>query len=359
MKAYPKRLRAGLIHGTLALTMAFGGSRAGASELYRWEPPFSYAGQAIEMPYAPAARPGKVWSLCVVFPHLKDAYWLAVNYGMVSQAQRLGVKLKVLEAWGYGNLQRQRDLLQECARTQGVDAIVLGSVSFAGLTDLIQTISRAKPVFATVNDVADPGLSGKVGVPWYDMGYLIGKYLAARHPSGTEPVSIAWFPGPEAAGWVPFVDRGFRDAIRHSSVRIVSTGWGDTDKSLQRNLVQAALERHPDVRYLVGNAMMAEAAVSILRETGLEGRKEIVSTYFTPGVYRGIVRNKILAAPTDAPVLQGRLSIDQAVDMLEGHNYVKHVGPVIKVIDHAALPSMDLEDSISPPTFSPQFTYSP
>jgi protein TorT len=44
----------------------------------------------------------------------------------------------------------------------------------------------------------------------------------------------------------------------------------------------------------------------------------VLSTYFTPGVYRGIVRGKIMAAPTDSPVLQGRLSVDQAVELLEG-----------------------------------------
>lgn len=330
-----------------------------ATDLSRWEPPFSYQGRAIPQPYQPAVLPGRTWSLCVVYPHIKDAYWLAVNYGMFEEARRLGVKLRILEGWGYANLQRQRELLQDCAALSDVDAIILGSVSFSGLTDLIKTASLHKPIFATVNDIANEGLSGKVGVPWYDMGYLIGRHLVMRHQNADTSIPIAWFPGPHAAGWVPFVDRGFRDAIRNSPVNIVSTHWGDTDKAVQRNLVQVALNQHPKIQYLVGNAMMAEAAVSILREKKLDQKIGILSTYFTPGVYRGILRNKILAAPTDLPVLQGRLSIAQAIDMLEGRNYIKHLGPVIQVVDHAGLPSLDLEESISPPTFSPQFEYVP
>lgn len=356
MKSFCQRFQTGLIAALLLLWASPPGQ---AVALYRWEPPFSYEGQALPLAYQPAAAPSKPWSLCVVFPHLKDAYWLAVDYGMFEEARRLGVKLRIFEAWGYGHLQRQRELFEACAARDDVDAIILGTVSFAGLTDLIRRVSRHKPVFATVNDIANDGLSGKVGVPWYDMGRLMGQYLVRRHQEAATSIPIAWFPGPKAAGWVPFVDRGFRDAIKNSPLRIVTTGWGDTDKSVQRNLVQVALEQHPQVRYLVGNAMMAEAAVSILREKGLAQSKGIVSTYLTPGVYRGIARDRILAAPTDAPALQGRLSIGQAVDMLERRPYVKHLGPVIKVIDKAALASMDLEESISPPTFTPQFDFSP
>lgn len=335
---------------------------ARAAEILRWEPPFSYASPATRQPYATPARPRRAWTLCVVVPHLKDAYWLAVNYGMIDEARRLGVRMQVLEAGGYPNLERQRSLLKACAEAADVDAVILGTVSFDGLSDLVRETSLRKPVLATVNDIADAGLAAKVGVSWYDMGRQIGEYLVRLPRAGRARVPIAWFPGPRDAGWVPFVDKGFRDAIRDSPITIVSTGWGDTDKTVQRDLVQDALDAHPEVRYLVGNAMMADAAVGVLRERQPEGRRGeigVLSTYFTPGVYRGIVRGKILAAPTDSPVLQGRLSVDQAVDLLEGRRHARHVGPVIRLVDRNALPHVDLYESMPPPTFTPQFRYLP
>ena len=39
-----------------------------------------------ELPALAASRP---WRLCAVYPHLKDSYWLAVNYGMVEEARAL------------------------------------------------------------------------------------------------------------------------------------------------------------------------------------------------------------------------------------------------------------------------------
>lgn len=330
-----------------------------AVELVRWHPPFSYAGQATTLHYRMPEKASKPWNLCIVFPHIKDAYWQAVNFGMVDEARRLGIRLQFAEAGGYPNIDRQRVLLQECAAHSEVDAIILGTVTYDGLTDIIRQISKRKHVLATVNDIANDGLSGKVGVPYYEMGHQIGKYLAKRHPDARVPVPVAWFPGPHKAGWVPFVDRGFRDAIKGSPITIATVEWGDTDKTIQRNLVQIALDNNPQVKYLVGNAMMAEAAVSVLRERELQESVGILSTYLTPGVYRGILRQRILASPTDSPVVQGRLSIDQAVQLLEGRDYDKHIGPVIKIVDQHNLDTTVTDESMPPPTFSPQFGYDP
>ena len=32
--------------------------------------------------------------ICALYPHLKDSYWLSVNYGMVSEAEKQGVTLR-------------------------------------------------------------------------------------------------------------------------------------------------------------------------------------------------------------------------------------------------------------------------
>lgn len=330
-----------------------------AAEVVRWTPPFSYAGQAIPFAYHQPAPATKRWNICVVLPHIKDAYWQGVNYGMIDEARQLGVALQFSEAGGYPNLARQRELLGACAVDERVDAIILGTVSFNGLSDIVRRASRSKHILATVNDIAKDGLSSQVGVPYHEMGYRIGRYLGEREREASAPVPLAWFPGPRKAGWVPFVDQGFRDAIGDGPLSIVAVAWGDTDKTVQRNLVQSTLDRYPQVKYLVGNGMMAEAAVSVLRERGLEGRVGIVSTYLTPGVYRGIVRGKILAAPTDSPVLQARLSIDQAVNLLEGRPHEAHLGPAIRIVDAASLDATSPDESLPPPAFSPQFSFDP
>jgi protein TorT len=332
-------------------------AHAAQAETWRletWSTPFDYTSDSRIIDYQPTTKASREWHLCISYPHLKDAYWLNVNYGMVKEARRLGIAFTLVEAGGYPNLERQRQQIEQCTN-EGVDALIVGTVSFRGLNQSIVRIAENLPVLSTVNDIEDTGISAKSGVSWTTMGQVAGEYLAQKHKAGSDPVTVAWFPGPQGAGWVEFIEAGFKRGLQDSAVEIVVTKWGDTGKEIQRNLIQEVLESHPEVDYIVGNALMAEAAISTLRNRNLENRIEVVSTYFTPAVYRGIRRGRILAAPTDAPVMQGRISIDQAVRILEGRDIVKHAGPQIQMIDQHNWQQIDISDSLAPPSFLPTF----
>ncbi|MFT5217901.1 MAG: protein TorT [Planctomycetota bacterium] len=324
--------------------------------LETWSTPYDYSSESRLIDYQPTTPASKVWNLCIAYPHLKDAYWLNVNYGMVQEAQRLGIAFTLVEAGGYPNLERQRQQIEQCA-DDSTDALIVGPVSFRGLEPSIVSIAKRMPVLATVNDIDDIGISAKSGVSWTKMGRVAGEYLAQKHPRGSDAVTVAWFPGPQGAGWVDFIEAGFKQGLKDSAVEIVVTKWGDTGKEIQRTLVQEVLESHPQVDYIVGNALMAEAAISTLRNRGLDKQIKVVSTYFTPAVYRGIRRGRILAAPTDAPVMQGRISIDQAVRLLEGRELIKHIGPQILMIDQDNWQAFKITDSLAPPSFLPTFVW--
>ena len=66
---------------------------------------------------------------------------------------------------------------------------------------------------------------------------------------------------------ISFDDR-FKEAIRGSAVTIVETKHGDTGKEVQARLVEDILQTHKDVDYIAGVAVMAEAAVPLLKATG-------------------------------------------------------------------------------------------
>lgn len=342
--------------GLAAAATAAGGAEA---PLWRLERPlvaFDETAPLVPLDYRPLLRAARDWRLCVLYPHLKDAYWLSVNHGMVEEARRLGVSFVLYEAGGYPNLERQRAQLADCAAS-GADAVVLGTVSYAGLSDEVERIARTMPVIAAVNDIDDRGITAKAAVSWVEMGAVAGRFLAARHPAGSAPVRVAWFPGPAAAGWVRFVDEGFRAAIAGSAVEVVLTLHGDTGREQQVLLVEEALERAPDIDYIVGSGPTAEVAVSILRMRGLEARIGIVSTYVSHAVWRGIRRGRILASPTDFAVLQGRLAVEMAVRALEGRLEVAHAGPAIVPVTPANVEAVGTADSLAPASFQAVFQF--
>ncbi|MGE3875297.1 MAG: TMAO reductase system periplasmic protein TorT, partial [Parvibaculaceae bacterium] len=306
----------------------------------KWTPPFDYQGEVRAFSYVPLDVALRPWRICASYPHLKDSYWLSVNFGMVEQARRLNVRLRVVEAGGYPNLERQKSQIAQCAAA--ADALVIGTVSFDGLTPLITELSQRMPVIAAVNDVNDRGITAKSGVSWVAMGRAIGDYFAKLHPKGEKRVKVAWFPGPRGAGWVDFVEQGFRPAIAKSSADIVAVKWGDTGFEAQLLLLEEVIEEHPGIDYVIGSAVTADAAVSLFRAKGLSGRIGILADYFTHSTYRAIKRGKVLAAPTDSPVMQGRIAMEQAVRALQGMLASRHVGPRIEIVDQASLPGLDI-----------------
>jgi periplasmic protein TorT len=106
---------------------------------------------------------------------------------------------------------------------------------------------------------------------------------------------------------------------------------------------------------VAGTAVTAEAATGILRARDLTKKVQVLSFYMTPGVYEGIQRGRIIAAPADSMVIQGRIAIDQAVRLLEGKEVSKHVGPKIFVVDSANIKTVKLTDILPPANFRPVF----
>ena len=250
--------------------------------------------------YVPLDKASKPWEICVSFPHMKDAYWLAVDYGVADEAKRQGVKMQLVEAGGYDQLQKQVSQIEDCVAA-GADAVIIGAISFDGLNNLVADIRKKNiPVIDVINGISSPELSAKSLVSFGEMGAKAGEYLAKLHPAGSTPVKVAWFPGPAGAGWVEAGNTGFLEAVKGSAVEVVETKYGDTGKEVQAALVEDTLEAHPDVAYVVGTAVTAEAAIPILKDRGLTDQVKILSYYFTPGVDQGLRRGQILAAPTDS-----------------------------------------------------------
>lgn len=322
-----------------------------------WDPPFVMSSPRSDMEYTPLEKAAKKWNICVSFPHMKDAYWSAVNYGVVEESKRLGISMQLVEAGGYVNLNKQISQIEDCVAS-GADAVVIGAISYEGLNNLVSEIRKKDiPVIDVINGMSSKELTAKSLVSFGEMGSKAGEFLVELHPKGSETVNIAWFPGPPGAGWVEAGNKGFSEAVEKGAIKIVATKYGDTGKEVQSRLVEDTLEAFPDeIDYIVGTAVTAEAATSIVRARGLDKKVKIVSYYFTPGVYQGIKSNRIMAAPTDSTVIQGRIAIDQAVRALEGKPYSKHVGPKLYVVDSNNVNTFDRDSSLAPDNFKSTFT---
>ncbi|MES0870818.1 TMAO reductase system periplasmic protein TorT [Pseudovibrio sp. SCP19] len=320
-----------------------------------WEKLLDFTSPRKSISYEPLKQAEKAWSICALYPHLKDSYWLSVNYGMVKQAKKLNINLRVYEAGGYYQLEQQRKQLQACADSKP-DAILLGTVSFEGHHDLLEEIAKDTPVIALVNNIRSDFIAAATGVDWDEMGRRTAQVITKRHPAGTASVNVSWFPGAGKPGISSTKLSAFKSELTKSSANLLNTRYGDTGKLIQLSLIEEELEGGTAPDYLIGTGVSAEAAIGALKVRGLSEDIEVVSGYLTHGVFRGIKRGKIIASPTDQPVMQGMMAIDQSIRLLEGKPYLKHYAPEILMVTKDSIAEVDLECALSPASFSPTYT---
>jgi periplasmic protein TorT len=325
-----------------------------------WSPPFNTAHQHELQQYIPPGQASRPWRICASIPHLKDDYWLAVNFGLVNEAKRLGVVLNLYEAGGYENLATQQSQIAECVARNKADALIIGAISATGLNNVIADYTaKGMPVIDLINGINSDKITARVAADFYDMGLAAGKYLTTLQSDTQKAAKVAWFPGPAGAAWVDAGDKGFRAALNGSSLSVLEGGFGDTGIAAQTRLIETMLDSHPDIDFIAGTAVSAEAAVQVLQKRNLEQRIKIIAYYFGPGVYRAIKRGAILAAPSDSQAVLARISIDQAVRALEKQRMIRHLGVTIKMVDLKSLPEFDLNSSVAPAGFRPIFSVAP
>ena len=322
-----------------------------------WNPPFNELRQREQKLYTPLEKAQKKWRIRVFIPHLKDDYWLGVNYGLIHEARRLEVSLSIFEAGGYDQLDVQRRQIEN-AIVENPDGLIIGAISLDGLNDLVKKASdKGIPVLDLINGMSSPHIAARAAVSFWDMGFQAGSYLRRMQENRGQPLKIAWFPGPDGAGWVAAGDAGLRKAIEGGAIEILDSRYGDTGSAAQAKLIEAVLDRYAeDLDCIVGTAVTAEAAVKILRRRGLAGRIKILSYYYGPGVHRGIRRGDITAAPSDLTVLQARIAVDVMVRILEKRDYYKHVAPRVMVVDRDNIRTWDTSTTLAPRGFRPIFS---
>ncbi|MDC0335653.1 substrate-binding domain-containing protein [Pseudodesulfovibrio sp.] len=143
-----------------------------------WDPPFNTERKRTQEKYQPYPKASKEWKICVSIPHLKDAYWLAVNHSIIDEAKRLGVAVNVYEAGGYGNLEQQRSQVQGCMDS-GADGLILSAVNFDKLNDLVEKYAaEGRPVVDLINGISSPKIAARTAATYWDNGYLTGKHPA-------------------------------------------------------------------------------------------------------------------------------------------------------------------------------------
>ncbi len=307
----------------------------------------------VSVEYEPTDQASKAYNLCVLLPHLQDSYWVSVNYGLVEEAKRLGVKMVVYQAGGYSNLTNQLAQYDDCL-AGGADAILIGAISEAGVAAKInEGMARDVVNIAVANPILDTPITARITPDFYQKGMQTGNYVKAY--LGDTGGSAVAFPGPQGSGWAETYMEGFRDSLMEGSVTLLAEQFGEASVPAQLRLVEDSLQTYPELTVIWGGAPAAEAAVGATADAGRDD-VTIISSYENQTMLNLVQNGKVLGFAAEYPVIMGRISVDLAVRALDGkdHASILLVAPGIVTTDN--INEFDLEQIFAPEGFQPVFS---
>ena len=304
--------------------------------------------------YTPPEAAQKPWRIGILIPHLKDTYWLAAAYGAMDEADKLGLKAKLIAAQGYTDVTGQLNQIDNLL-VEGVDAIVLAAVGPQAMSQKVdEIVSGGVPVIGMINPIESEAVKARRGISYRIPAAAAGEYLGTL--VGDAETNVAIFPGPAGSGWAEDLDQGFTAALADKpNVKIVDVKWGDTGKDVQLSLMQNTLQAHPDIDYIIGNPVASEAAPALLTQLGLADKVKVISLIATPQVMDYVKSGEILMVPPDQAATLARLAVDAAVDTLEGREVVPQMGTSIVSVTTESIGSFDSSTTFAPEGYQPVF----
>jgi protein TorT len=308
-------------------------------------------GQTQPYDYKLLQKAKKPWLIGVSVPHLKDAYWLAVNYGVMDEAKRLGVSVIFLAANGYTDITGQVNAINNLV-SRKVDALLVGAISAKSMAPQLKQIrDHGTPVVGFINPIGVDSVTAARFVSFVDSGAATGQYVLKQ--ANGAPTTVALFPGPGGSGWAEDEEAGFRQAVKgHDNIKIIGVKYGDTNKAVQQNLIQNFLLGNPTTEYLIGNPPAALAATTLRH---LDKNLHVVANIASPPVVERIQSGKILMTPTDWTVQLARMSLDTAVRILQGEQVPSILGTRVGTIDTDNINSFTWSSAFAPKDYKPIF----
>lgn len=323
------------------------------------------SGRVVSVEYAMTEPASKPWRIAFLFPHMKDPYWIGCNYGVISEAKRLGVAVDIFVADGYNDLVGQLRKMDEAISAR-YDAIVISPLSLtANNSSIAKARAKGIPVFELANDSTSDDLTIKVTTSLKSMGVDATQWVIRdAQKRGLKSINIALLPGPSDAGWVKGEVEGTREAAHKAAIKvnILDVKYGDSDRVGQSQLAAQLLAEHgKKLDYILGCTGCAPAAILPVKESGLKTKIRIVSYDLTREIADSIRKGDIVASADTKGLSQARVTINAVVSFLEKRTKEVPHTMLIKLglVDQSNYLNYEFDTSIAPPGYVPMLSYAP
>ncbi len=276
---------------------------------------------AVTSPTCAAAQSQK--EIAVLLPAAGDPYFKLKACGYLEAGKQAGYDVKIYDAGGYGNLDRQVSQIQDVIQRK-VSGIVLVPASSDGTVPAVeQAVAAGIPVIndgiATHTDKA----TGFVGEPSYVMTELLAAFVTDKLGGKGE---VAMLSGPSGLDLTKLRVNGFKDYIaKYPQMKVVAEKFTSTSSADALNTMQDFMQSHPGVKAVYTfNGPVAIGAVQALRAAGKKpGAVLVVTTDMEVETERMIQEGWIQATVVSQPVTMAKLAVEHAIDAAEKKPFLR------------------------------------
>lgn len=286
--------------------------------------------------------------IAVMLPAAGDPYFKLKSFGYIDEGKKLGYDVKIYDAGGYGNLQKQVSQIEDVI-TRKVAGIVLVPASSDGTVPVVEkAIAAGIPV---VNDgiaTHSDKVTGFVGEPSYVMTELLASYAADKLGGKG---NVAMLSGPSGLDLTKLRVNGFKDYLaKYPGMKVVAEKFTSTASSEALSTMQDFLQAHPDLKAVYAfNGPIAIGAVQALRAAGKKpGDVMVLTTDMEKETKRLIEEGWIQATIVSQPVTMARLAVKRAVEAAEGKTIPKETLTQASMITKSTVNDVDLSGQAVP-----------
>lgn len=309
--------------------------------------------QLINKDELPVVEPKRKYKLGILFPFLAAPFWVNESFGVLDQAEKMGIDVVWFSADGYTNIDRQTSQLEDLISLK-VDAIVLGATSFNGMVPAVnRAIAKGIPVITHVTTVNSKKISGAVLTDDVAIGRkqaeFMGKALGGQG-------NIVMFNGPAAADWSTNRTKGFKEILseKYPAIKILAERNGIPDRADSQRIAEDFLVTFPKIDgfFTVADGM-AMGVADAVRAAGRIDNTIVTTASFSKETIPYIMEKWIDVNVDESPVFLGRLSVIRAVQLLNGEDIPKKTYVPIPEWTDSNISSVSENSQWAPENWSP------
>lgn len=286
--------------------------------------------------------------IAVMLPAAGDPYFKMKSFGYIDEGKKLGYDVKIYDAGGYGNLQKQVSQIEDVV-TRKVAGIVLVPASSDGTVPVVEkAIAAGIPVINDGIATKSDKVTGFVGEPSYVMTELLAAYAVDKLGGKG---AVAMLSGPSGLDLTKFRVNGFKDYLsKYPGMKVVAEKFTSTASSEALTTMQDFLQAHPDIKAVYAfNGPIAVGAVQALRAAGKKpGDVMVLTTDMETETKRLIEEGWIAATIVSQPVTMARLAVQRAIEAAEGKQIPKETLTQASMITKSTVNDVDLSGQTVP-----------